>query len=90
MCIISAGKGGNSHLAQIIVEIHICSTQVPAQQGGVCRKDGCHGDLPRTAQYEPWSRLPLVEMADDMGLVLELVCQLFTVHSQKQPTLPCE
>lgn len=65
-----------SHLVQVVVKVGIPSTEISSQQSGVCSEDRCHGNLAGARENNPWTRLPLVEMTDDIELVSQLVCQL--------------
>lgn len=63
-----------SHLVQVVVKVSIPSTEVSPQQGGMCSEDCRHGNLAGARENKPWTRLPLMEMTNDIGLVSQLVC----------------
>lgn len=64
------------HLAQVVVKICVPSAEVAPQQSGVRGEDCGHGEAAGAAQDQPGSCLPLVEMANHVGPLPQLVGQL--------------
>lgn len=65
-----------SYPAQVVIKICIPSTEVSSQQGRMCCEHSCHWNLAGARENKPRSRLPLVEMTNDIWLVSEVVRQL--------------
>lgn len=57
----------HTHIVQVVVEVHAASTQVPAQESGVCGEDGGHWQLTETTQEETNARQPLMEVGYHHG-----------------------
>ena len=69
----------NAHHVQVIVEVRLACTEVPAKQRGVCGEDGAAVDVARAQVQQADPGQPLVEVGDDQrlaGAVLDELQQI--------------
>lgn len=72
----------HTYLCQVVIEVHISSTQVSPQQRSVSGEDGCNRQLSVSTQHQAEASQPLVKMGNNMWRVLRLGCKLQHVTSQ--------
>lgn len=73
LCVL---KGTQTHICELVVEVHIACTQVSPQQCGVSGEDGGDGHLPVSAQHQAQAGQPLMEMCHDVWRLVALGCKL--------------
>lgn len=78
-----------AHILQVVVEVHSTSTQVSPQECGVGSEDRGHRQPPGTAEAEPDTRQPFMEVCDHVRLLLALGQELWGNREQGCAVSPC-
>lgn len=74
----------DTYIYEVVIEVHISSTQVSSQQRSVSGEDSRDGQLSVSTQHQAEAGQPLVEVGNDVWRLLALGCILRRVNTQGQ------